>query len=334
VNESKSIAFSLILPTLNEEWRLPLLLDSIRRQRYPRESIELLVADGGSTDRTVAIAREFGATVSHNPIGRAEPGAGMLLQRASGDVGVLLAADNVFNDEYFLEKLARPFADTNVAAAVPALINTRRDGATTRYFNAFSDPFNHFVYGGATSPASYHRTFRVKRATPDYIVYDFGAGPTPLIALAQAFAIRLPYAKPAGTDEDDVAPVETLIAQGREIAFVPDARLEHHTVGGIGDALRKFGPRFRARMTDSAQPMWGRLRTTGRAQRVRAYLWPFYSVSFVFPMASSVYGLVADRRSEWLYHPFVSAAFGFEFWKQAAMLAFARLNGGRPRTAD
>jgi glycosyltransferase involved in cell wall biosynthesis len=332
--QSRAVRFSLILPTLNEEARLPALLDSIRRQRYPQESIEVLVADGGSTDGTIQIAQSFGAVVVPNPIRRAEPGAGMLMERATGDVAVLLAADNVFGDEFFLEKLSRPFADPVISAAFPALVSTSADGATTRYFNAFSDPFNHFLYGGATSPVSYERTYRVKRRTEDYVVYDFASGPTPLIALAQAFAIRLPYRKPDGTDEDDVAPVEMLISEGREIAFVPGAALEHHTVGGIGDALRKFGPRFRARMTDTGQPMWGRLRASRRAQRSRAYLWPFYSVSFVFPAGAALYGLIRDRRIEWLYHPFVNAAFGFEFWRQAGTVAFERFVQRRPETHD
>jgi glycosyltransferase involved in cell wall biosynthesis len=322
------LRFSLMLPTLNEAARLPAILESIRRQRYPREAVELLVADGGSTDDTVAIANDFGARVFANPIRRAEPGAGLLLEKATGDVAMWLAADNAFAGDGFLEKMARPFADPRVAAAFPSLVSTAQDGGTTRYFNAFTDPFNHFMYGGATSPASYHRTYRAKRRTDDYVIYDFTAGPRPLIALAQGFTIRLPYRKPAGTDEDDVEPVGMLLDEGSEIAYVERAALEHHTVRGIGDALRKFGPRFRARMTDAAQPVWGRLRTSGRAQRLRAYVWPFYAVSFVLPAFAAVYGLLRDRRWEWLYHPFVSAAFGFEFWRQAGIVTLASLKRG------
>jgi glycosyltransferase involved in cell wall biosynthesis len=328
VTDRRPVHFSLLIPTLNEAARLPALLDSILCQRYPRELIEILVADGGSTDETVSIATEFGARIFHNPIRRAEPGAGMLLQKATGNVAMWLAADNAFAGDRFLEKMARPFADPRIAAAFPGLVSTSQDGGTTRYFNAFTDPFNHFVYGAATSPASYHRTYGVTRRGDGYVVYDFASGPRPLIALAQGFTMRLPYQKPEGTDEDDVLPVEMLLDSGREIAFVETATLEHHTVGGIGDALRKFGPRFRARMTDGAQPVWGRLRTRSGAQRSRAYLWPFYSVSFVFPAIAAVYGLLRDRRREWLYHPFVSAAFGFEFWRQAGIVGLARLKGG------
>jgi glycosyltransferase involved in cell wall biosynthesis len=322
---SRPVRFSLILPTLNEAARLPALLESIARQRYPRESIELLIADGGSTDDTIAIASAFGARVFHNPIRRAEPGAGMLLEKATGEVAMWLAADNVFAGDRFLEKMAAPFADKRIAAAFPSLVSTAQDGKTARYFNAFTDPFNHFMYGGATSPVSYHRTYRVKRRTADYIVYDFASGPRPLIALAQAFTTRLPYQKPAGTDEDDVAPVELLLACGQEIAFVDSASLEHHTVRDIGDALHKFGPRFKARLLDAGQPMWGRLRASRRGQRLRAYFWPFYAVSFVLPIIAALGGLVRDRRLEWLYHPFVTAAFGFEFWRQAGIVAAGRV---------
>ncbi len=319
------VRFSLIVATLNEAARLPALLDSIRRQRYPSELIELLVADGGSTDDTIAIARASGARVFHNPMRRGEPGVGMLLEKATGDVAMLLAADNAFAGDRFLEKMAAPFADPRIAAAFPSLTSTAQDGGTARYFNAFSDPFNHFIYGGATSPASYHRTYRITRRTDDYVIYDFESGPRPLIALAQAFTIRLPYRKPPGTDEDDVAPVEMLLAGGGEIAFVASAALEHHTVRDIGDALRKFAPRFRTRLTDAGQPLWGRLRASRRMQRFRAYIWPFYSVSFVLPAIAAVGGVVRDRRREWLYHPFVSAAFGFEFWRQAGIVAAEHL---------
>jgi len=325
---SRGVRFSLLLPVLNEARRLRPVLESIARQRYPRELVEVLVADGGSTDGTLEIARSFGARVFDNPIRRAEPGAGMLLEKATGDVAMWLAADNVFAGDRYLEAMARPFADPAIAGAFPSLVNTPKDGATTRYFNAFTDPFNHFVYGGATSPVSYHRTYRIKSRSDGYVVYDFASGPRPLVALAQGFTMRLPYRKPPGTDEDDVAPVEMLLESGGQIAFVEDAALEHHTVDGIGDALRKFGPRFRARLTDSQQPLWGRVRTRSRAQRSRAYVWPFYSVSLVFPAISAVYGLIRDRRAEWLYHPFVSAAFGFEFWKQAGIVGFTRLKGG------
>lgn len=52
---------SIIVPTLNEEKYLPLLLDSIRKQTF--KDYEVIVADAGSKDNTRKIAEEFGAKV-------------------------------------------------------------------------------------------------------------------------------------------------------------------------------------------------------------------------------------------------------------------------------
>jgi hypothetical protein len=62
-------------------------------------------------------------------------------------------------------------------------------------------------------------------------------------------------------------------------------------------------------------------------RRFRAYLWPFYGATWAFPAAAALYGWARDGRREWLYHPFVSAAFAFEFWKQLLIVAFERVSG-------
>ncbi|MDD5043892.1 MAG: glycosyltransferase, partial [Patescibacteria group bacterium] len=53
---------SIIIPTLNEEDFLPLLLSSIQKQTY--KNYEVIVADAGSTDGTVEIAKQFGCKIT------------------------------------------------------------------------------------------------------------------------------------------------------------------------------------------------------------------------------------------------------------------------------
>lgn len=55
-------AISVVVLTFNEELNLPACLDSLRALDAP-----LFVVDSGSTDRTVRIAREFGAHVVEHP---------------------------------------------------------------------------------------------------------------------------------------------------------------------------------------------------------------------------------------------------------------------------
>lgn len=49
--------FSVIIPTLNEEKFLPKLLASLTRQTV--KNFEVIIVDGNSTDRTVAVAKRF-----------------------------------------------------------------------------------------------------------------------------------------------------------------------------------------------------------------------------------------------------------------------------------
>ncbi|MCX6706773.1 MAG: glycosyltransferase [Candidatus Woesearchaeota archaeon] len=52
---------SIVIPALNEEKCLPILLESIRKQDF--KDYEIIVADANSTDRTAEIARKYGAKV-------------------------------------------------------------------------------------------------------------------------------------------------------------------------------------------------------------------------------------------------------------------------------
>ncbi len=63
----QSPRLSVIIPTLDESERLGLLLDDVARLDLPHE---VVVADGGSADRTVEIAAAVGARVIHSPPGR------------------------------------------------------------------------------------------------------------------------------------------------------------------------------------------------------------------------------------------------------------------------
>ena len=64
---------SIVIPTLEEAWRLPLLLADL--QRWPGE-LEVVVCDGGSRDLTQRVAQLAGATVVSSPT----PGRGSQLR--------------------------------------------------------------------------------------------------------------------------------------------------------------------------------------------------------------------------------------------------------------
>jgi rhamnosyltransferase len=109
---------SVVLPTFNGGRLFIDVLAGLRRQRVDAE-VELLIIDSGSTDTTLAAAKEAGARIVQIP--QAEFDHGLTRNRgielATGDIIVLLTQDALPADEHLLANLLKPFDDPRVAGA-------------------------------------------------------------------------------------------------------------------------------------------------------------------------------------------------------------------------
>lgn len=91
---------SIILPVFNEEAMLPACLESIGDQDYPN-IVEIVVADGGSTDRTREVAASFSKVVVVDNPRRIRPaGLNAAISRASGEVIVRVDARTRLSPDY------------------------------------------------------------------------------------------------------------------------------------------------------------------------------------------------------------------------------------------
>ncbi|MCP4992540.1 MAG: glycosyltransferase [Gammaproteobacteria bacterium] len=90
---------SIIIPAIDESVALPQLLEQLRLQQGVE--VEVILADGGSTDNTKDIAKAMGAKVVESP-----PGRGLQMNRAvavsRGDWLLFLHADSGLTDEHQL----------------------------------------------------------------------------------------------------------------------------------------------------------------------------------------------------------------------------------------
>jgi glycosyltransferase involved in cell wall biosynthesis len=104
---------SIIIPTLNEQEYLPFLLKGIKKQNF--KDYEIIVADGGSDDKTVEIARDFGCKVVRGGL----PGRGRNegAKKAEGDLFLFIDADNKILRKDFLDKLLFEFKERNLGSA-------------------------------------------------------------------------------------------------------------------------------------------------------------------------------------------------------------------------
>jgi len=83
---------SIIIPTLNEEKYISQCLESISRQEFSG-SHEVIVGDGMSTDRTIAICEEYGAKVVIEPKPTISAGRAKACRAAKGRIIISTDAD-------------------------------------------------------------------------------------------------------------------------------------------------------------------------------------------------------------------------------------------------
>lgn len=124
MKKKKSVSF--VIPCLNEEKTLPLVLEklvTIQRDYKSLYDIEILVSDNGSKDKSVAIAKKFGATV----VNAIEKGYGSALdtgiRSAKGEIVVFADADDTYD---FLESPA--LIEKQIETDCDMVIGSRLDG--------------------------------------------------------------------------------------------------------------------------------------------------------------------------------------------------------------
>ncbi|MCP6718804.1 MAG: glycosyltransferase [Patescibacteria group bacterium] len=96
---------SIIIPALNEERYLPLLLKSIKKQSF--KDYEIIIADAGSEDNTVELAVSFGCKVAKGGLPARGRNEGAKIAR--GKLFLFTDSDNIFLSANFLQNLIKEF---------------------------------------------------------------------------------------------------------------------------------------------------------------------------------------------------------------------------------
>lgn len=140
---------SVLIPTLNAGRTLDLCLASIRLQDYPRERLQIILADAGSHDNTLDLARQYGVDkIVPNPLKTGEAGKTEAAKAADGEILALIDSDNILPDAHWLSQMVAPFADGSIIASEPLEYTCRpEDPELTRYFAllGMNDPLCFFI---------------------------------------------------------------------------------------------------------------------------------------------------------------------------------------------
>ena len=159
---------TIAMPAYNEERYIEACIASVQAQDYPRHLIEILIADGRSTDRTREIVAELAAAdprihLVDNPARLQAAGLGLLVKQATGDVIVRMdvhceyAADYVRQCVEVLERTGadnvggsqRARARTAFQRALCAVLDSPLGVGGARYRSATAEGYVDTVFLGA-----------------------------------------------------------------------------------------------------------------------------------------------------------------------------------------
>lgn len=131
---------SIVTPTYNSMRTIDEYMQAVMKQDYPHTEMELIFADGGSTDGTLERFEAYSQNcdipihVYENQLRTAEAGKAVGVRKAAGDIICLLDSDNIIPDPKWLSRMMRPFVEKSIVASEPIAYTYRKqDSVINRY---------------------------------------------------------------------------------------------------------------------------------------------------------------------------------------------------------
>lgn len=139
------IKISFIIPTLNAQKVLETCLESIIKQDFPKSNYEIIIVDGGSTDKTIEIAHKYNSIILNNPLKTAEAGKAVGVRQAKGEFICLIDSDNILPTKNWLKKMLYPFSQNpKIIGSEPIKFTYRKNAGIIERYSALigaNDPY-------------------------------------------------------------------------------------------------------------------------------------------------------------------------------------------------
>src|ERR1051326_526164 len=246
-------SISVLIPTLNSQRYLEGCLRSLHDQDYPRDRIEVIVADAGSTDDTMAILSRYGVDrVVPNPGVTGEAARAILNKLATKDLILSIDSDNYLVGADWLRRMVRPLAeDPTVFAAEPLRFDyILSDPPLNRYFSltGINDPISLFMgnYGRYSHLTDRWTEVPHREDEHDgYLVGELEPAHVPTMG-ANGFLVRTAVIRDAAVDDYyfDIDVVNELVQKGHRRVAKVDVALGHHFARDLRTLRRKIQRRI------------------------------------------------------------------------------------------
>lgn len=309
-------SLTIVIATLNSELTLEKTLKSIRSQNYPQELIEILVIDGGSTDRTRELADKYSCDIVENP--RVEPATAKRIGfcRAKGRYLAYVDSDEELENLNSLKNKIRLMQENDVCSVMSTGYKTPDSAAPVNYYlNEFGDPFSFFIYRQSLDYRffinSLKRFYPVVKDSETGIIFEFDLKKKlPLIELGvfcNIIDMKYLRQKYAITTENELDPYllphlfYIMLEKIPRIAIAKEDFLIHHSSVSLLAYQRKISWRIRNN-THHRGDVTGQAGFLARekydqeSSKLKKYLFLPYNF-LIFPVAFDTIFLIVSRKS-------------------------------------
>ncbi|HEU6448132.1 MAG TPA: glycosyltransferase [Verrucomicrobiae bacterium] len=293
---------SFIIPVLNAAGILENCLQSIRKQDYPQDKLEIIVGDAGSTDGTRELAQRYGAIVADDKDGRnIEDGKRAALVHATGDYVVFIDADNeIAHPDYIRRGVEALAANPNVFGVESYYLPSPRMTSFCSYLTCLLHISDPVAWMMSIKPVFVGENGEVEtwKFPERSLAYPVGSN---------GFIFRKTELDLAGATKnysDTHTSVNLIQATGkREWLRIKSRGVHHYYVATLGEFLKK---RRRATCHFLDMQKEHGFSWTERKPRIPGWLACALCVTFIAPVFQMLIQLARTRDLRWLWHPWAS----------------------------
>ena len=232
---------SFVIPMKEQDFRVILLLKSIREQNYPQNRIEIIIIDGGSNPAVLKECKKYNVKIYINIKKKAE-GAGMGkdqgIWKSSGDFIVIAESDIELIGKNWINNMLKPFKeDSEIFASVPRLYANQKDNISNRYLSYVGvDPFAIF----RSIEGQYElnsKIAKIKKSGYSILKLDNN---NPYCMGSNGFMFKKDLIKKVGDYAQDVEFIARLALNNyKKFAVVENAKVWHKNVKNLNDFIKK-----------------------------------------------------------------------------------------------
>ena len=296
---------SISIPVFNEEGRIGSCLENIFSQEYPLEAIEVLIADGASTDRTKEIAKKYPVKIFDNPRRLCDYGEKINVSHATGELLIRYAADNKLHEKDWLKVMGHLFmSHPGLCAAWCPQIAHPEDPFINRYYELIqNDPLSFFINQNISTYLNSTPTQQILNKQ----VHFFTVHPRrPLIWGANGLTYRLKHVKAITLREAFICDndiFQCMLEEGNtHVAYVTDLHVVHHHLKSLKTWMTKWKRNYSKHFLANYQTRnlnWAILPFF----KLKVCMWVVYSLLPVFSITHTMYLLGKTQKLAWIYHP-------------------------------